>query len=254
MRRVVWFSCGAASAAAAKLAVEAYGSAVEVVYCNTLVAEHPDNARFLSDVERWLERHITILRSTKYRSPDEVFDATRYMSGPHGARCTVELKKIPREVWQRPDDTHLFGYTLEEQDRADNFEANNPALAVEWILIDRHVRKADCLRMLREAGIELPAMYALGFEHNNCLGCVKASSPRYWNQIRRHFPEVFARRAQQSRLLGVKLVRLGEERVDGKRKVIRCFLDELAHDTDGPSEQIECGPVCQQPLDFGEAL
>lgn len=58
-RRLVWFSCGAASAVAAKLAVETYGDAVDVVYCDTLATEHPDNERFLRDVERWIGRSVT---------------------------------------------------------------------------------------------------------------------------------------------------------------------------------------------------
>jgi PP-loop superfamily ATP-utilizing enzyme len=42
MKRVlVWFSCGAASAVAAKLAVEKYGDQCEVLYCDTLAYEHP---------------------------------------------------------------------------------------------------------------------------------------------------------------------------------------------------------------------
>lgn len=49
-RTLVWFSCGAASAVAAKLAVQKYGAACEVVYCDTLSTEHPDNGRFLTDV------------------------------------------------------------------------------------------------------------------------------------------------------------------------------------------------------------
>ena len=67
--------------------------------------------------------------------------------------------------------------------------------------------------------------------------------------MRRLFPEVFERRVKQSRAIGVRLVRLGEEKTpDGKRKAIRCFLDELPPDIDGPDDDIDCGPVCQMPL------
>lgn len=246
-RRLVWFSCGAASAVAAKLAVEKYGPACQVVYCDTMVSEHPDNARFFSDVEKWLGRRITVIRSSKYASIDEVFERVRYMSGPRGARCTTEMKKIPREVFQRRDDAHIFGYTLDEQRRADKFEEQNPSLFVEWLLIDKGVSKEGCLERLRLAGIALPSMYSLGFEHNNCIGCVKSSSPGYWNRVRKLFPEVFAKRAKQSRLLGVRLVRTGEEVVDGKRKATRCFLDELPADAFAPDDAIDCGPVCQIP-------
>lgn len=237
-RRLVWFSCGAASAVLAKLAVDKYQSDCEVVYCDTMDTEHPDNARFFADVERWIGRSILRIRSQEFKSIDEVFTRTRYMAGVAGARCTVEMKKRPREAMQYPDDIHLFGYTTEEQRRADRFEDQNPSLHVEWLLIDEDVSKQACLDRLAQAGIELPAMYRLGFDHNNCLGCVKSASPRYWNAIRKHFPEVFDRRAAQSQALGVKLAKFKGERV---------FLSMLPADADGPTEQIDCGPVCQTP-------
>lgn len=242
MRRVVWFSCGAASAVAAKIAAGLY-SDCDVVYCDTMATEHPDNARFFDDVERWIGRPITRIRSERYATVDEVFEKRRYMSGVAGAICTTEMKKVPREAYQRPDDIHIFGYTYEEQDRAAQFEENNPSLFVSWLLIDRFLTKFECLRTLRAAGIALPAMYGLGFAHNNCLGCVKATSPGYWNRTRRLFPDVFERRAQQSRAIGVRLARLNGERV---------FLDELPANEDGPDDAIDCGPACQPSL-FPEA-
>lgn len=243
-RVLAWFSCGTASAVAAKMTVEKYGPRAEVVYCDTLATEHADNARFFTDVERWLGRSITVIRSAKYGTIDDVFEKRRYMAGVSGAICTTQMKKIPREAFQRESDTHVFGYTVEEGRRADDFEEGNPALVVEWPLIDGFIRKADCHRIIRNAGIAAPAMYALGFEHNNCLGCVKATSPGYWNRIRRLFPDVFARRASQSRLLGVRLVRV---------KDVRIFLDELPPEADAPDDAIDCGPVCQTSLGLGGA-
>ncbi len=250
MRRVVWFSCGAASAVAAKLACDAYGDGCEVVYCDTMATEHPDNARFFVDVQRWIGREITKIRSSRYATIDEVFERVRYMSGVKGARCTAELKKLPRLEFERPDDVHLFGYTSDERKRAADFEDQNPALIVEWILIDHGVTKAACHQLLRDAGIAQPAMYGLGFEHNNCIGCVKSSSAGYWNKVRRLFPEVFARRAAQGRLLGWKPVILREERdpETGKRHNVRCSLDDLPPDAEAPDDDIDCGPVCQMPV------
>lgn len=67
-RRVLaWFSCGDASAVAAKLAVEKHGDACEVLYCDTFAYEHPDNRRFFADVEKWLGRQIEVIRSDEYR-------------------------------------------------------------------------------------------------------------------------------------------------------------------------------------------
>lgn len=241
-RVVVWFSCGAASAVAAKLSVDAHGAACEVVYCDTFAAEHPDNRRFFDDVQRWLDRKITVIRSVKYESVDAVFEKTRYMSGIAGARCTVEMKKVPREQFQRETDTHVFGYTKGEEGRAALFEKNNPSLCVDWPLIENGIGKQDCVAMLNAAGIAIPAMYGIGFDHNNCLGCVKATSPGYWNRIRNNFPDVFALRVRQSRALGVRLARVHGARV---------FLDELDRLASAPDDSIECGPVCQVKMPWG---
>lgn len=161
------------------------------------------------------------------------------MSGVAGAICTTELKKLPREAFQHPDDVHVFGYTAEEGGRAEAFEDRNPSLKVDWILIEQNITKDQCIAILRSAGIALPAMYALGFEHNNCLGCVKSQSSGYWNRIRRNFPDVFERRARQSKAIGARLVRYRGERV---------FLEQLPPDANAPDDAIECGPVCQMPL------
>ena len=114
-RHVVWFSCGAASAVAAKVMVETKaGADLEIVYCDTMSTEHPDNARFMRDVEAWIGRRVTLIRSEKYRDIDDVFQRERYMAGIGGAKCTTVMKKLPRVAWQRPTDTHIFGYTADE--------------------------------------------------------------------------------------------------------------------------------------------
>ncbi len=55
--------------------------------------------------------------------------------------------------------------------------------------------------MIERAGIELPAMYKLGYRNNNCIGCPKGGMG-YWNKIRVDFPEVFERMAALQRELG----------------------------------------------------
>jgi len=237
-RVVVWFSCGAASAVAALLALKFYGPPrVQIVYCDTLASEDSDNARFLADVSKWLHHPIHVIKSKKYDSIDEVFEQERFMSGPKGARCTIEMKKVPRFNYQRPDDIHVMGLTLDEHKRIEDFEPRNPELTCHWILRDSFIRKKDCYRILREAGIDLPRMYSLGFEHNNCIGCVKATSPAYWQQIAKHYPKHYARRARQSRDIGARLVRVNNERI---------FLDELDLTAIYPNgdQTVECGLFC----------
>ena len=212
-RVVVWFSCGAASAVAAKLATEKYQH-VEVCYCDTLAYEHDDNERFMRDVETWIGQPITILRSEKYKDIFDVFAKTKYLVGVRGARCTVELKKKVREDYQRHGDIQILGMTADEVNRIERFEDGNPDQTWEWILEDQEINKSDCYRIIQEAGIELPMMYKLGYNNNNCIGCVKGQSG-YWNKIRKDFPDVFNRMAKVERILNVAI----NKRYEGKTRI-----------------------------------
>lgn len=240
MRVLVWFSCGAASAVAAKKAIEKYGDAVEVCYCDTLAYEHPDNLRFLKDCEKWFGREIKILKSEKYTDIYDVFEKTGWLVGVGGARCTTELKKVVRKKYQKLSDKHIFGFTKEETKRVERFHNENPELDAEFPLLDLGIGKSDCYREIKLAGIEIPAMYKLGYKNNNCIGCVKGGAG-YWNKIRLDFPEVFSKMAATERKLNVAINKTYK---NGIRT--RVFLDELPTDTgryDGEPD-IECGVLC----------
>lgn len=251
-RILCWFSCGAPSAVAAKICLNLYAinNEVLVLNCDTKSSEHPDNRRFFNEVQNWLGVPIIELKSDDYKTVDEVFEKTRYMSGVRGARCTTELKKIPRLKFAQPDDIHVFGFTVEEKKRAREFESRNPDMICKWVLIDNNISRSECFSRLRMAKINQSVMYLLGFDNNNCPGCVKGSSPWYWDMVRKHFPEVFKRRCEQSRAIGCRLVEIHHHE--------RIFLDELPP---GPfkknhkKEHMSCGPECgiQLPL-FAKSL
>ncbi len=234
---MVWFSCGAASACAAKLSVDKYPDA-QVLYCDTSPNEHPDNLRFLRDVEKWIGRKIERLKSVEYDSMRiyDVFRKEQYIVGIHGAPCTRALKKEVRQDMQDIGDTHIFGYTSEETKRITRLVENNPELLCEFPLRDAGVNKADCYHMIKRAGIDLPAMYKLGYNNNNCIGCVKGGM-WYWNKIRVDFPTYFARMAALEREIGASILR--------KRKK-PLYLDELDPKAGRKQKEpnIECGVGC----------
>lgn len=126
----VWFSCGAASAVAAYLAIGQYGADNDVRIINSPVAEEDeDNRRFLADVSEWLGVEIESAVNPKYplASAEEVWAARRFMSSPFGAPCTMELKKEPRRLWElenRPD-WHVLGFTFDEKRRHDKSSCLN---------------------------------------------------------------------------------------------------------------------------------
>lgn len=245
-RVVVWFSCGAASAVATHLTLEKYDFylPVEIVYTDPGF-EHEDNYRFLEDCAKWFGQEIKILKSKDYRDIYDVFEKTRFLVGPGGARCTTELKKKVRQQFERVwADIQVFGFDITEQSRAERFRQNNPEVYLETPLIDAGFTKKDCFQALRRAGIELPAMYKLGYKNNNCIGCVKGQAG-YWNKIRKDFPNVFNRMAEMEERLGVAINK--SYAGDGKRK--RVFLKDLPPDA-GRYEQEpswECGVLCQLP-------
>lgn len=231
-RKIAWYSCGAASAVATKLCPDS-----DPVYCDT-GAEHPDNKRFKKDCEQWLRRPIINIASRDYADTWHVWEKTRWLAGIDGARCTVELKVKPRLAYQMPNSIHIFGYTADSEDaaRAKRLRDNYPELTIETPLIDRGLTKAACLDMLIRAGIEPPVMYSLGFQNNNCIPCVKATSPAYWALIRKHFPEKFDRMAKLSRELDVRLCRINGE---------RAFIDEIPLDQETTNPlQPSCDFLC----------
>lgn len=241
---VVWFSCGAASAVAAKKTIELYGHEATIrVVNNPIKEEHEDNRRFLRDVEQWLDVPIEIATNSKWpdASCESVWRKRQYMSGVAGAPCTRELKKKARQEWENCNkfDYLVLGFTCEERQRAERFmkyERDN----LLPVLIEERITKQDCFGILKEAGIAPPRIYALGYPNANCIGCVKASSPTYWNHVRKMHPDVFRQRAELSREIGAKLVV-----VKGKRM----FLDELDPTAIGQkmkSMYIECGIFCEE--------
>lgn len=239
-RVIARFSCGAASAVATKLALEKYGDAVEIYY-NDTGSEHPDNKRFLRDCEQWFGQSIKVLRSESFADIYAVFESRRFLSGQHGAPCTSELKRIPGErVWMLGD-TEVFGYTADESHRLEQWRKDNPEKIIECPLIDAGITKDECFDRLTQAGIELPAMYRLGFRNNNCIGCVKARDHiDYWKRVRKHFPDQFNRTARLERKLGFAINRVTRA---GVRK--RIYLDEIPEgDPTGPDPKISCGLFC----------
>jgi len=243
-RVIAWFSCGAASAVATKLAIEKYGT-VEIYYTDT-GSEHPDNIRFLADCEKWFGQEIKVLKSDKYESTWDVFEKVRFLSSPYGAPCTGAMKKDPCNGIWKLGDVEIFGYTSDEKHRVERWQVNNNERIIECPLIDRHLDKGDCLGMLDRVGIEIPVLYKLGYRNNNCGGCcVKAQSIDYWKRTRLHFPEKFDRMAKLEREFNHAI-----NRVTVKGQRVKVFLDEIPPGPPtGADPKISCGLFCMSETD-----
>lgn len=244
MARVVsWFSYGAASAVATKIAL--MDGPVTIASCDT-GSEDSDNARFGEDCEGWFGQPITILKSDKYADTWDVWERRKFISGPEGAPCTGLLKIELRLAFQKPDDTHVFGYTNDVLDikRAKQIRENFFELTIRTPLIERGLDKAACRAILQGVGIAEPKTYAMGFPNANCLksGCGKATSPGYWALHRKMFPDGFARTAELSRRLGARLARINN---------VRVFIDEIPLDypvteATAPACDLLCGAITRE--------
>lgn len=247
-RVVVSYSSGAASAVALKIAATAWGASRELhaIKCDLRKDEHPDNLRFDRDVELWTGQKIEYIRNPKYDSIDDVFVQVRFIVGPYGAACTKRLKQEVADAYCRPDDLRVIGYTADEQYRIDAMADRHPDWRFAWLLAWGGIKKVDTYRILGNASIELPWMYRNGYDHNNCIGCVKGGRG-YWNKIRRDFPETFNRRAAVQREIGAGF----------GGGASQFFLDQLGPDEgrDVKEPDIECGIFCSSYAGLlGEAV
>lgn len=239
-RIVCRFSCGAASAVATKLALKKYGHDRVVITYSDPGSEHPDNKRFLADCERWFGQQVFQLKNPDYRDTWDLWEQSSFIVSRHGAPCTGTLKREPTYEFSRPTDILVFGYTVEEKARAAQFRKQNFEITLETPLIDAGLTKADCLGIIDRAGITIPAMYLMGYQNNNCIGCPKGGMG-YWNKIRVDFPETFERMAALQRRLG-KGSGFWRERDTGER-IMLDDLDPARGDLLSESS-VECSLLC----------
>ena len=103
-------------------------------------------------------------------------------------------------------------------------------------LIERELTKAETHGICAELGVKRPVMYDLGYNNNNCVGCVKGGMG-YWNKIRVDFPEVFESRSRLEREVGNSILK-------------ECYLDELDPNRGRMSDEIstECDIFCMMNI------
>lgn len=233
-----------------------YGEVADIRIVNNIVDEEDeDNRRFLKDVEKWLGHPIEIARNSKLKhtSAREIWKDAKYMSGIRGAPCTTQLKRQARQEWENENyfTDIVMGFTTDEAKRHERFVKYERSNVIP-VLIDEGLSKMDCYDVIQQAGIELPRVYKMGYPNANCLGCIKATSPTYWNHLRKVHPEIFADRARMSREIGAKLVRFRKPHQKSLKNPPRQFLDELPPELMGRAMKnlpsFDCGIFCEEKL------
>ena len=231
MKKICWLSAGVSSFIAAYLAM----GVDEYIYID-VADQHPDSLRFIKDCEKILNKPVQILRSEQYCSVEDVCLAFRFVASAHGAKCTEVLKGRVRKKWEyehRADTiTYVWGMDCTETHRAERIAEHMPYFQNEFPLIKHQLTKNSAHAICERLGVKRPAMYDMGYQNNNCIGCVKGGMG-YWNKIRVDFPNVFASRAKMEREIGHSILN-------------GIFLDELDPNAGRMQPEImqECDIFC----------
>lgn len=231
--KVCWMSAGVSSFVAGYLERDTIDKFIYI----DIDDQHPDSMRFIKDCEKILGKEIEVLRSP-YKS---VEGAIRTAGLIRNARtgfspCTNWLKKRIRKEWEYEhreyDITYVWGFDCTEQRRRDVLVETMFEFTHIFPLIDKDLTKQDAHGICARLGVRRPAMYDLGYNNNNCIGCVKGGMG-YWNKIRVDFPDVFEGRSKLERDLGSSILK-------------ECYLDELDPDRGRMSDEIsmDCGVMC----------
>lgn len=213
--KVCWLSAGVSSFVAGYFEKDTVDKFLYI----DISDQHPDSMRFIKDCEEFLGKEIEILRSSEYHSVEECVRSFGYfkMVRTGFAPCTAYLKKRVRKQWEYDhkdsDITYVWGMDCNEKERADRLLDSMPEFNHCFPLIDRELDKQDVHGICTALGIKRPVMYDLGYNNNNCVGCLKGGMG-YWNKIRVDFPDVFESRAKLERELNCRILK-------------DCFLDEL---------------------------
>ena len=205
MKAVVMFSGGKGSWAAAKRAVDRYGTENVVLLFADTTVEDADTYRFLKDAAHNIGSELVVVADG--RDPFTVFKDNRWLGNSRLAHCSTELKVKPCREWldaNAPGDTVLVvGIDWTEIHRLPAIQrgwAPRPVWApmTEDPLMDGH----QVLEWLNDEGLEPPLAYKEGFPHANCMaqGCVKGGQA-YWRNIYTRRPAVFAATEQKEKNL-----------------------------------------------------
>ncbi len=187
--RVVQWSGGIGSWAAAQRVAAAHGTHRMVLLFADVLIEHPDLYRFSRQAADQLG--VPVTRVCDGRTPWQVFSDVRFLGNNRLAPCSHILKQIPCRTWLEhattPDAAIVYvGIGAFEVHRTAPIERGWAPWRVEFPMCSEpHLSRADMLDWARSMGLRIPALYELPYRlsHNNCGGfCVRAGI-RQWSRM-----------------------------------------------------------------------
>lgn len=226
--RIVMFSGGVSSWAAAKRVQERYGAkGLTLLFADTLI-EDADLYRFL--LEAAANVGAPLVQISEGRTPWQVFEDERFLGNSRMDPCSRILKRQMLDRWlaencDKADTTVYVGIDWTEEHRytALRDRRAKDGWRYEAPLCDPpYIDKRDIMVWLKREGIKPPRLYAMGFSHNNCGGfCIKAGQGHFANLLR-VLPDRYAEHEENEErirdLLGKDVSILTDRRGDGIKK------------------------------------
>lgn len=188
MKQVISFSGGLASFLSA---YQLKGLDCELVFCDTLM-EDLDLYRFIDEAAEKLQMPLIKLKDG--RDVWQVFEDVRFIGNSRIAPCSKELKtkqfKKYLEANYKPEDCRIvIGFSGNELHRLERAKKNWQPYEVDSVIKDVLFTRDAATKACRSLNIEIPRLYKLGFEHNNCGGfCVRAGTAQF-RKLKKEFPE-----------------------------------------------------------------
>lgn len=252
MSVIVTLSGGRASAWCANWALTNFPKRDVILYFNDTKWEHPDLYRFLADLERYFKHPI--MRDSDGRSPEELFYDHHALANNWMPFCSHELKALRLQKFFRDGDVLVFGIGIEEKHRAVRLvqiykglaATRHKSAALRFPLIENQVTSQQVNEFIDSTGIEVPLLYRLGFQHNNCSGgCVRAGK-KHWKLLLEKLPKVYAERERVEEefresfnkdvhFLKDETLKHYRERIQAKETIVFDESDE---------KEVECIGIC----------
>lgn len=204
-RIIATLSGGLASGYVAMMALAQYPRADVTLYFNDTLWEDGDLYRFLADLERVLQHPVT--RDSDGRDVEELAYYHNALPNDRMPFCSRTLKADRLQRYMRDGDTLLFGIGIDERHRASRIatrysgEAQRRGMRVDvrFPLIEQGVTRDHIAAWYASVGIAQPALYGLGFKHNNCGGGCVRQGRAAWAHLYHKRPEVYADRERLER-------------------------------------------------------
>jgi len=174
------------------------------------------------------------------RDPWQVFRDKRFLGNSWADPCSAILKRELMGRWVKdrftPENSvRVLGYDWSEGHRLRRIQERLDWTVEAPLLDPPYLEKRDIIQKARDAGLHIPLMYELGFEHNNCYGkCVKAGQAHF-AKLYHLLPEAYADVEAKEEALRVMLgdVSILTDRAGGNGKrplTLRAFRERIEAD------------------------